>query len=162
MSVPPSVIIDTDAGVDDAMALTMAFKAHKAGKIAVKAVTTVTGNTEVENVVVNVLRVRKAAGVDGVPVIASFAQARFVMLKTRSRLQAIPVFQGAGQTFTSSTFPKEPRWVGSDGFNDVKFDETPDVEDLVEKESATDAILRLIGNEKGEGDCCPPRRHMFS
>ena len=63
---PPSVIIDTDAGVDDAMALMVAFKAHKAGKINVKAVTATSGNTEVDNVLVNVLRVRKAMDVEKV------------------------------------------------------------------------------------------------
>lgn len=39
------VIIDCDAGMDDASALLMAAKAHKAGSIELMAITTVHGNT---------------------------------------------------------------------------------------------------------------------
>ncbi|KAG7154940.1 uridine nucleosidase 1-like [Homarus americanus] len=49
MSVP-KVIIDTDAGIDDALAIFMALAAHKRGEIEVIAVTTVHGNTGVHHV----------------------------------------------------------------------------------------------------------------
>ena len=51
------LIIDTDAGVDDAVALAMALDAHKRKEIRVLAITCVRGNTTVENTVVNVLRI---------------------------------------------------------------------------------------------------------
>ena len=50
-------IIDTDAGVDDAVALAMALDAHRRKEIRVLAITCVRGNTAVENVAVNVLRI---------------------------------------------------------------------------------------------------------
>ena len=53
----PKVIIDTDAGLDDALALFMAIAAHKLNKIEIIGITTVQGNTSVENVNKNVLRI---------------------------------------------------------------------------------------------------------
>lgn len=50
------VIIDCDAGIDDALALIMLIAAHKQEKIQIKAVTCVNGNTNVDNVVKNVFR----------------------------------------------------------------------------------------------------------
>ena len=40
------VIIDTDPGIDDAMAIMMALRAHIKGQIEVLAITLVNGNTE--------------------------------------------------------------------------------------------------------------------
>lgn len=57
----PKLLIDTDAGVDDAMALLMALHAHKEGRVQVVGITTVFGNTTVENVVKNVCRVLEIA-----------------------------------------------------------------------------------------------------
>lgn len=51
------VIIDTDAGVDDALAVFMALEAHKRKEIEVIAITTVNGNTSVQNVNKNVQRI---------------------------------------------------------------------------------------------------------
>ena len=92
------LIVDTDAGIDDAMALCMAFHAHKRGDVKVgrmssnklqlslegsakrwglgcvlfvvqvAAVTCVTGNTHVDNVLVNVLRTADLMGCGDVPV----------------------------------------------------------------------------------------------
>lgn len=56
------IIIDCDAGVDDAMALLMAFEAHKNGLIHVCGVTSVRGNADVQNVNRNIWRTVKAAG----------------------------------------------------------------------------------------------------
>jgi inosine-uridine nucleoside N-ribohydrolase len=59
-------IIDTDAGLDDASALFLAAEAHKAGVIDILGITTVHGNTKLENVIVNVARTLKAAGLNHV------------------------------------------------------------------------------------------------
>lgn len=50
-------IIDTDTGVDDAMALFMALDAHKRGEIEIVAITAVDGNGPLKNVLVNIYRV---------------------------------------------------------------------------------------------------------
>jgi hypothetical protein len=41
---PPTVIIDTDPGIDDSMALLLAFAAHKRGEIKIIGITIVHGN----------------------------------------------------------------------------------------------------------------------
>ena len=38
---------------------------------------------------------------------------------------------------------------GSDGFNDVKFDDTPNVAGRVQREHAVDAIKRIVRENKG-------------
>ena len=55
------VIIDTDAGLDDALAIFMALEAHRRGCLEVLAITTVFGNTSVHNVNNNVLRILRLA-----------------------------------------------------------------------------------------------------
>ena len=50
------VVIDCDAGIDDALALIILIAAHKQEKIQIKAITCVNGNTSVNNVVKNVFR----------------------------------------------------------------------------------------------------------
>lgn len=51
------VIVDCDAGIDDALALFLLLTAHKEERLNVEAVTCVFGNTTVNNVVKNVYRV---------------------------------------------------------------------------------------------------------
>ena len=51
------VIIDTDPGIDDAMAIMMALKEHKKENIDIVAITLVYGNSTIDNAQVNVLRV---------------------------------------------------------------------------------------------------------
>ena len=51
------VIIDTDPGIDDAMAIMMALRAHKKGQIDVLAISLVHGNTNVKHAQVNILRI---------------------------------------------------------------------------------------------------------
>lgn len=64
------VIIDTDAGVDDALALILAAKSKE---LNVMAVTTVSGNVHVEKVIPNVLKVFKALNIENPPIIAKGA-----------------------------------------------------------------------------------------
>ena len=51
------VIIDTDPGIDDAMAIMIALKEHKKGNIDILAITLVNGNSSTDNAQVNILRV---------------------------------------------------------------------------------------------------------
>lgn len=50
------VIVDCDAGTDDAVALIILIAAHKAKELEIIGVTCVGGNTYVDNVVCNVVR----------------------------------------------------------------------------------------------------------
>ena len=54
---PQNVIIDTDPGIDDAMAIMMALKAHKKGVIKVLGISLVYGNSSIANAQVNILRI---------------------------------------------------------------------------------------------------------
>ena len=51
------MIIDTDPGIDDAMAIMLALRAHKKGAVQIIAITLVNGNSGTENAKVNILRV---------------------------------------------------------------------------------------------------------
>lgn len=61
------VIIDTDCGVDDALALILALKSPE---LAVEAITTVSGNVHVDKVIPNVFKVLKALELDDHPCVA--------------------------------------------------------------------------------------------
>ena len=56
------LIIDADAGIDDAMALVLALDSHKRGEVDIRAITCVNGNTTVKNSQVNVLRILDVMG----------------------------------------------------------------------------------------------------
>jgi purine nucleosidase len=56
---PRKFIIDTDPGVDDAMAILMALEAHRRGDIQILAFTLVTGNCHVDYQSTNMLRILK-------------------------------------------------------------------------------------------------------
>jgi len=68
---PRPVLIDTDAGVDDALALILAFRSPE---LSVKAITTVAGNVEVEKCTTNVLRILNLLQVRETVVVAQGAK----------------------------------------------------------------------------------------
>ena len=51
------VIIDTDPGTDDATAILMMLQAHKRKQLEVAAITTVVGNTDIQNANINALKI---------------------------------------------------------------------------------------------------------
>ena len=53
---PRNIIVDCDAGIDDALALIILLANHTTKRLNVKAITCVNGNTKVSNVVKNVFR----------------------------------------------------------------------------------------------------------
>lgn len=57
MVVPKLVLIDVDTGVDDAWALAMLIKAEHTRRVRIVAITTVCGNTSVDNGTRNTVRV---------------------------------------------------------------------------------------------------------
>lgn len=59
-----SIIIDTDAGLDDAWAIFLLFAAQRRINVNLLGITCVAGNTNVDNVCINVLRTLGAAGKD--------------------------------------------------------------------------------------------------
>jgi len=118
MSLMKKIIIDTDTGVDDAMAILMALEAHKRKAVEVIAITAVCGNTTEPDAKRNILRTLDAAGCPDVPV------------------------YGAKEALVIPYPHKEEHYHGLDGFNDVKFDTSPDL-GSIKKEPAWEVISRL-------------------
>ena len=56
MAPKKKVIIDTDTGIDDAMAILMALEAHKRGAVEVVAICAVAGNCPEQDAERNILR----------------------------------------------------------------------------------------------------------
>lgn len=67
---PHSILIDTDAGIDDALALILALRSPE---LSVEAITTVAGNVEVEKCTRNVLRILRLLQLSELPVVAQGA-----------------------------------------------------------------------------------------
>ncbi len=65
MSTGKPVVLDVDTGVDDALAILLAVRSPA---LDVRAITCVAGNTQVDNVVTNTLKVLDAAGAGDIPV----------------------------------------------------------------------------------------------
>ena len=61
-----SVLIDTDPGVDDALAILLAMRSPE---LHIEAITTVCGNVQVEQATINVFRILELAGIEEYPVI---------------------------------------------------------------------------------------------
>ncbi|XP_068449041.1 inosine-uridine preferring nucleoside hydrolase [Clinocottus analis] len=115
------VIIDTDCGIDDAQALMMALAAPD---LQVLAVTCVFGNTAVENVCQNVLRVLDVC-----------------------ERQEIPVFRGsAGPLVGARRTPGDH--FGTDGLGDVFKDQDPQWEEKIQSEHAVNAMIRLVTEQQ--------------
>jgi len=87
------VIIDTDPGIDDAAAILMALGSPE---IQIDAITTIFGNTPVENCTTNTLRILEAA-----------------------KRTDIPVYQGASRQFNFTVPASASHIHGSDGFGDT-------------------------------------------
>ncbi|KAL6424068.1 hypothetical protein ACFW04_009754 [Cataglyphis niger] len=124
---PKNIIVDCDAGLDDAVALIILLAGHVNNKIKVKAVTCVNGNTKVDNVVKNVFRTLDVC-----------------------KCQEIPVYRGAYSSLLNTLNAKETaseEYHGSDGFGDVYTDQ-PDIGRL-QKEHAVCALHRITSEDPG-------------
>jgi len=95
-------ILDTDTGVDDAMAILMLVAAKKAGKAEVLCITAVNGNCSSEYAIRNICRT----------------------LDTVEE-HDIPIYRGAHEALVTP-YENNCGYHGKDGFNDVVFDSEPD------------------------------------
>lgn len=115
------LIIDTDAGIDDAQAIMIALR-HPG--VTVEAITTVTGNVHIDKVVPNVLTVLDVMGA------------------------SVPVYRGAAQPLIPNGLHAEDVH-GGDGLGDWPDRPAPSGRQP-EPEHAVDALLRLTRQYPGE------------
>ena len=118
------VIIDTDPGVDDALAIMLAFASPE---LRVEAVTTVVGNVSLEQGSVNALKLLEFLGVDDVPVAAGAAKP---MLRGSRDARGVHGNTGLGE----AVLP-EPR---------LRLDPRSAVEVILQKADELDGGLTLI------------------
>ncbi|PSN55432.1 hypothetical protein C0J52_05686 [Blattella germanica] len=127
---PVKVIVDVDAGVDDAMALMLLLAADNQKIIKILGITCSHGNTSVKNVCVNVLR----------------------LLGTMNRFD-IPVYEGV----EAPLIPRDTKcddefehFHGLDGFGDLAFSYTPSVK-LIQSENAVSALNMITSDPTHAG-----------
>jgi purine nucleosidase len=140
------VVIDTDAGVDDATALLVAFRKHLLGEIALEAITCVVGNCSLADVLANVASTK--------------------LVYTEPAIGAVPVFKGAEKALVVEPVKpsKEELFHGTDGLGDttdrgVRAEQHIDVPEAApaygatamwEAEHAANAIVRLAHAHAGQ------------
>ncbi|KAF4525753.1 hypothetical protein B566_EDAN002013 [Ephemera danica] len=128
----PLVVVDTDPGTDDALALFMLLDAHQKGLIQIVGIVTVRGNTGVDNATRNTMRVLD------------------VLNKTD-----IPVFRGSMGPIIEEPKPKnsnetiEIPYHGWDGFGDAKFSSEPNMS-LVQDKPGVLALIEMAQEHKGK------------
>lgn len=127
---PMKVIVDVDAGVDDAVALLLLLSADGQKDIEILGITCSHGNTHVNNVCVNVLRLLKAVGRSDIPVYRG-AEGPLIVCNDRNA-------------------NKFEHLHGVDGFGDVEFPYTPSME-LIQSENAVPALNRIVSGPDCKG-----------
>uniref|UniRef100_A0A3Q1F7K1 Si:dkey-4e7.3 n=1 Tax=Acanthochromis polyacanthus TaxID=80966 RepID=A0A3Q1F7K1_9TELE len=116
------LLVDVDCGVDDAQAIMLALAAPN---VKLLGITCVHGNTTVENVCKNALRVLQAC----------------------NSLE-IPVFKGAAKPILGNSI-NAGEFHGHDGLGDAPDSRAPGL-DLVQKEGAVSAMIRIVNENPGE------------
>ncbi|XP_028289601.1 inosine-uridine preferring nucleoside hydrolase isoform X2 [Parambassis ranga] len=116
------LLVDVDCGVDDAQAIMLALAAPG---VQILGITCVHGNTNVENVCKNVLRVLQAC----------------------NKLE-IPVFKGAAKPILGNSI-SAGHFHGQDGLGDAPDPNAPGLE-LVQEEAAVSAMIRIVNENPGE------------
>ncbi|KAG5314015.1 IUNH hydrolase, partial [Acromyrmex insinuator] len=127
VEVSRNIIVDCDAGIDDALALIVLLASHTTKRLNIKAITCVNGNTKVSNVVRNVFRTLHVCDCTD-----------------------IPVYRGAYSSLLDTPNAKETAsecYHGKDGFGDI-FTDDPDTSKLQE-EHAVCALHRITSEEPG-------------
>nr|XP_016935094.1 probable uridine nucleosidase 1 [Drosophila suzukii] len=128
------VVYDCDIGTDDAWGLAMMLRAEgvvlpggRSSKVV--AITTVQGNTDVDNGTLNALRV----------------------LHTLDR-RDVPVFKGCAESIVPRTWSYTSKFHGQDGFNDVGGYPKVSEEQELQPEHAVNAMYRLACENPGQVD----------
>lgn len=124
---PRNIIVDCDAGIDDALALIVLLAGHTDKRLNIKAITCVNGNTRVDNVVRNVFRTLQVCDCTD-----------------------IPVYRGAHSPLLDTPNAKETaseHYHGIDGFGDA-FTDDPDTSKLQEEHAAC-ALHRITSEDPG-------------
>ncbi|XP_019959463.1 inosine-uridine preferring nucleoside hydrolase-like [Paralichthys olivaceus] len=116
------LIMDVDTGVDDAMAIMMALAAPD---VELLGITCCHGNTPLENVLKNTLRV----------------------LKICNRLD-VPVYRGCAEPLVAHK-RHAGDFHGKDGLGDVPDPDAPGLQ-LLQKEKAVEAIIKMVNDNPGE------------
>ncbi|XP_007555529.2 inosine-uridine preferring nucleoside hydrolase isoform X2 [Poecilia formosa] len=117
------LLLDVDCGVDDAQAIMLALAAPK---VEILGITCVHGNTTVDNVYKNVLRVLKTC-----------------------KKPKIPVYKGAAKSILGIKVGDE-NFHGKDGLGDAPDDaDAPDAK-KIQEENAVSAIIRIVNKNPGE------------
>ncbi|XP_067881655.1 nucleoside hydrolase-like isoform X1 [Heterodontus francisci] len=116
------LLLDVDCGVDDAQAMMMALAAPN---VQILGITCTHGNTKIENVCKNVLRV----------------------LKLCQRME-IPVYRGASTSLLGELL-HDPAYHGEDGLGDVPDPNAPGLEYL-QAEHAVNAMIRIVTEHTGQ------------
>ncbi|KAM9820678.1 nucleoside hydrolase-like [Neosynchiropus ocellatus] len=116
------LIIDLDTGVDDAQAIMVALSDPD---VEILAITCCYGNTPIENVLANTLRV----------------------LKVCNRLD-IPVYRGCSQPLLARKRHASD-YHGKDGMGDVPDPDAPGLE-LLQKKRGVPAMIKLVNQHRGE------------
>ena len=119
------IIIDTDPGIDDAMAI---FYAAAAPDIELLGLTTIFGNVTTKTATRNALRLLEAAGLD------------------------LPVAHGAEAPLVLPPFTPSAHVHGDEGFGDIPA-ATPKGQEI--DEDAADFLCRMAREHKGELVVCP-------
>ncbi|TRY89304.1 hypothetical protein DNTS_003473 [Danionella cerebrum] len=110
------LIIDTDCGIDDALAVIMALADPQ---VKVLGITCCFGNTDVDNVCQNVMKVL-----------------------TVCQQKQVPVFRGSAGPMIEPTTPLKDHF-GTDGLGDV-LERSEDWKSQIHKEQAVEALIRLV------------------
>ncbi len=116
------IVIDTDAGVDDAQALMMALSYPE---VTIEAITTVTGNVHVDNVIRNVFTVLDLMGTE------------------------VPIYRGADQPLVPGYWQPEVRYHGEDGLGGLK-NRSQNANRQPKAAPAAVALVRLANEMPGE------------
>lgn len=136
---PRKVVIDVDVGFDDAWAIIMMLQAEQVLKnVEVLGITCVNGNTSVENVIQNTVRVLRMLGRTDVSGFYLFCNADLSL----NNLQ-VKVFKGAhrGGILQKYQRPDVP-YHGSDGLCDVFTDKLESVQ--IEDKHAVTALIDFV------------------
>nr|XP_054769765.1 uncharacterized protein LOC129277637 [Lytechinus pictus] len=117
-----TMVIDCDAGIDDGLAIMMALANPM---VKVIGITCVNGNSPLEKVVINVLRVLQ-----------------------KCRRLDIPVYSGATKDILGTAQVTSAH--GHDGLGDIPNPETPPPRDLIQSEHAVEGLIRMANEHQGQ------------